>query len=165
MNIIIFFLTGHESGPIIINYLQFFYQVIKTALKERKFAIDKVIRAKINDIELFGRLLTRLDYMDPSVDQEIINVTLRIVKLLATKERIQELCKFHNFRFYDLVQQYVQFDNGIAKVKNELNFKYYTFNENKSLFDICNEIFTFSINLIRIISIPYNTYKIGCKQA
>ena len=134
-------------------------------MKERKFAIDKVIRAKINDIELFGRLLTRLDYMDPSVDQEIINVTLRIVKLLATKERIQELCKFHNFRFYDLVQQYVQFDNGIAKVKNELNFKYYTFNENKSLFDICNEIFTFSINLIRIISIPYNTYKIGCKQA
>ena len=134
-------------------------------MKERKFAIDKVIRAKINDIELFGRLLTRLDYMDPSVDQEIINVTLRIVKLLATKERIQELCKFHNFRFYDLVQQYVQFDNGIAKVKNELNFKYYTFNENKSLFDICNEIFPFSINLIRIISIPYNTYKIGCKQA
>ena len=99
--------------------------MIKTALRERKFAIDKVIRAKINDIELFGRLLTRLDYMDPSVDQEMIDVSLRIVKVLATKERIQELCKFHNFRFYDLVQQYVKFDNGIAKVKNELNFKYY----------------------------------------
>ena len=100
------FLDKYEFGPIIINFLNFFYQVIKNAQTETKYSVDKVIHAKIEVFELFGRFLTRLEYLVPSTDSEIIMAIMKVMSVISTPERIKFVCGLKQFRFHDFFKQF-----------------------------------------------------------
>ena len=120
-------LEHHESDQILVKFLQFFAKVTEAAQEKPKYSINKVINAKINQFELFGRFLTLLEYTTPRIpsnklasnksvdDKELIEILLKIVKILGTRERIMELCKLRSFRFYDFIRQYEQLNSNIAR--------------------------------------------------
>ena len=100
------FLDKYEFGTIIINYLNFFYQVIKNAQTETRYSIDKVIHAKIEVFELFGRFLTRLESLVPSTDSEFIFAMMKVMSVISTPERIKFVSGLKQFRFHDFFKHF-----------------------------------------------------------
>ena len=125
------FLDKYEFGPIIINYLNFFYQVIKNAQTETKYSIDKVVHNKIEVFELFGRFLTRLEYLVPSTDSEIVIAIMKVMGVISTPERIKFVSGLKQFRFHDFFKQFQSVPTreakdlivGFARYTYELNLK------------------------------------------
>ena len=140
-------LEQHHSGPILVKYLQFFTKVIQTALQEepKKYSIEQIISVKVDMFELFGRFLSLVEHFMPrrlsdsprndSIDKELIETLLQIIKTLALKDCIQNLFNLRSFRFYNFIHEWLEFNPGkkwklvrdvmltISKYFYENNFK------------------------------------------